>query len=213
MTRFTYGPLAVFTAGGPGQADTVLENATGGKFVTTFNGPAVTVYDFNDQALTSITSSPSGQAQFRVDDLAAGFVQFGTVMVAVTANEVGPLAQTAVNNAGAATAAAQSAASAAAAAQAAQAQVAAYIAAGGGGGGAGIDESTLTTILNNGTGIAARGVLDVLVGFRFRTLVGSAYTGAWTARPNLPFVISVGVAPKPTDQIGQDVFLEPASTN
>jgi hypothetical protein len=104
------------------------------------------------------------------------------------------------------------AASAAAAAQSAQQQVQAYIASGGGGGGGGIDETTLTTILNDGQGIAARGIFDRIVGFRTRSLVGTAYTGAWNPRPNLPIVLTIGIAPRPTDMGALDPWLEPATT-
>lgn len=94
MPRRTYGPLAVFSAGGSGLPDQVLEGEEGGIFSETLNGPALPLFDFNDESIPSITSSPAGQAQWRVDqDGLAGWVRFGEVSVRVVSNDIEALLQ------------------------------------------------------------------------------------------------------------------------
>lgn len=93
MTRFTFGPLPLFTAGGDGLPDQVLENETGGIFSATLNGPALPIYDFNDTPINFISSSATGQAQWRTDDQLVGWVRFGTVSVRVMSNDAGDLLQ------------------------------------------------------------------------------------------------------------------------
>lgn len=106
MARYTYGPMGLFSAGGNGLPDVIVENGTGGIFSATLNGPALPVYDFNDQPILSISSSASGQAQWRVDDQLVGWVRFGSLSVRVMSNDAGELLQ----NTAAAVAAANAAA-------------------------------------------------------------------------------------------------------
>lgn len=111
MAEFTFNSEPVYDP----VTDKVKENATGGKLVAYFNGPALPIYDLNDNPITSITSNPSGQSIMFKADVFQGLVQFGDIAVAVTAVEV---AQFAVNAQGAIDTANNAATSSAAAAAA-----------------------------------------------------------------------------------------------
>lgn len=141
--RCTYGPLPVFSAGGPGVPDQVIEGATGGIFSVELNGPALPIYDFSDQPIPFITSSPTGQAQWRVDDQLVGWVRIGGVSVRVSSNDAGDLLQKTAD----AVAAAQQAA--AAAAQSLQ-DLRNYIGTGPGAGGGGLPSGTTLDNIPNG---------------------------------------------------------------
>lgn len=191
MTRNTYGPLAVFTAGGPGVPDQVIESAEGGIFSAELNGPALPVYDFSDQPIPFVTSSPTGQAQWRVDDALVGWVRIGGVSVRVSSNDAGDLLQDTASSV-AASQAAQAAATAAAAAAAAS-RAAAESAASGGGTGGGLPAGTTLEQIPNGTsrlaltqperdklqGVAV-GATKLLIG----TTAGTAKSGDYTVTPS-----------------------------
>lgn len=72
--------------------DIVYENATGGKLVDVLDGPALPIFDLNDNPITEITSGPSGQTlQFKAN-VYRGLIQFGSAAVFVTAEEVADFA-------------------------------------------------------------------------------------------------------------------------
>lgn len=88
MADYTFNSEAVYDAA----TDLVVENATGGKLVAYFDGPALPIFDLNDNPITEITSNPSGQSIMFKANVYQGLIQFGSVAVAVVAKEVADLA-------------------------------------------------------------------------------------------------------------------------
>lgn len=222
MARYTYGPLAVVSPDVIGGSnDPVLQNATGGVMYQTAqdarsNNNPVPIFDIGTgNPLDEITSGPMGQAQWEAEqEMPGGAVRFGDLIVMVSANETGPLAAQALQDRTASQVSAASAAQAAAAAQQALQQLEQAMANGGVSTGTGLNENSLSEVLNDSSGgISARGLVKVLVGVRRRLLVNGARTGAWEPRPNMPIVWHIGVGPKAPDMGLEDPWDEPVAAS
>lgn len=111
MAAYTFRSEALYDP----LSDVVVENGSGGKLVAVLDGPALPIYDLNDNPISEITSGPSGQTlQFKAD-VYRGLIQFGSVAVYVTAEEVADMAiaaQGAIDTANAALAQAEATAAA-----------------------------------------------------------------------------------------------------
>lgn len=88
MPTYTFQSVGVYDP----VTDVVQENATGGKFVLNKDDAGLPIYDLNGSPIAQITSNKSGQSIPFKADYISGLVQFGDLVVAVFAVEVGAYA-------------------------------------------------------------------------------------------------------------------------
>lgn len=218
MAAYTFGTVAVYDP----ITDTVVENAVGGHLVAVKDGAPIPIYDLNDSPISQITSNGSGQSSQFKADVNTGLVQFGSVVVTVWANEIGPLA---ANSAAAVTnsaAAAAAAAASATAAQAAAASAAAVAAGGGGGGGTSLTDYSQvvalpgypSVIAAGATALAARsaiGASDLQIGTTATTAKAGNAVPLWTDIVKPAFIAAGTTAALARSAIGFDAAARAAT--
>lgn len=144
MAAYTFGSESVVDS----TTGAIVKNGTGGKLVTAFDGPALPIYDLNNNPISEITSGPNGSSVPFKADVYMGLVQFGTVAVTVFANEVAAFAVNAQGAIDTANTAASVASTALATTDSLDARLD-VIEAGGGGGGGTTDHGALSGLADD----------------------------------------------------------------